>query len=720
MSVELGSVEIFSALTAPELTYLRARMARIGRKAGELLFSEGDPGEELFVVLRGRVSVTVKLAGGAELPISEIGTGSFFGEMCIIERTTRSASCRCVEDAEFLCLTARDFESLIAERSDIAVKIMRRMLEITVSRLAKTSGFLSQLVQWGDAARKRAVTDEATGLFNRRFHDESLESLFRRAELQGESLSYAMFDLDRFGTLNREHGLAFGDAAILAVARCMREAFLETDILVRYGGDEFVFILPGADAAAAHVRAERLRALVASARVEGHPDVPLSCSLGVASFPEHGRTTEELAAAADKALYRAKETGRNRVMVAGDLVARSLKKRDFRTIRARNVVIANIIAAADTRDDFLLIGHQNPDEDCTASLVAFALILVKMQKRATIYLRRPMGEQYGYLLSICSFNSIRIAHGEELAGLDFPVVVALDTPKPSMLDVDEATSRRIFSPDTLRIELDHHLEGDAEYFGDEGYRLVTGASSTCELIGFLAFKLERDPVMVEKYALGDLFSRNLVLALLTGIISDSRMGAYLNSRRDRRLYLWLTESFDRMLAEKTKIGSGKFSSKEELFSALETLSSGEEKCFRAVMEARRKSPRIDWAVLNAESTAALRSNFGEATLISGVKSAADAMAEENGYLSMVAYPEERDRIQFRIRRDRTYAGVDLRELLETLKLEDGGGHPGAVGFRLKLADVPDLAARAEELAAEISAAVEAAEVSSDAVKRNPG
>ena len=308
----LEGVRIFADLRADELRALRSRM-RLGRYAeGDLVFAEGDDGNELFVLLEGAVSIVLRLADGDEIQVSEVGPGGFFGEMSIFDKAPRSASCRCSVPSTLLALGDGDFGSFSRELPAPASLIMQRMLAIQAERLLDTGSLAAQMVQWGESARKRAVTDEATGLFNRRFLDDSLESLFSRARLAGSEFSLAMFDLDHFGDLNKARGQEFGDLVIVEVSKAFRGAFRDGDILVRYGGDEFTFVLPDTGVeAAAGVCGEACRR-VRELRLDSAPDVRLSSSIGFASYPAHAKTLGELSAAADAALYRAKELGRDR------------------------------------------------------------------------------------------------------------------------------------------------------------------------------------------------------------------------------------------------------------------------------------------------------------------------------------------------------------------------------------------------------------------------
>ena len=112
--------------------------------------------------------------------------------MSIFDNSPRSATCRTKEKSSLLSLKGPDFFALMETHPEIAVKTMYRMLNITTERLKNTGNFLSDMVQWGAEARKRAVTDDFTGLFNRRFFDSTIEDKFTEASLNRKPLSVAM------------------------------------------------------------------------------------------------------------------------------------------------------------------------------------------------------------------------------------------------------------------------------------------------------------------------------------------------------------------------------------------------------------------------------------------------------------------------------------------------------------------------------------------------
>lgn len=315
MSAEAGmlrDIGIFQDLGDEDRAEVAGRMQLRHCARGELLFQEGDPGEEMYVILSGSVAITVKPKDAAEIVLTRVSSGGFFGEMCIIESAPRSATCRAEDGCEFLALHADAFHGLITQRPRAAVAILRRMAAITAARLGQTGSLLSQMVQWGEDARKRAVTDEATGLFNRRFYDDSLGGILQRADLASSRVALAMFDLDRFGDLNKSYGQEFGDRTIVEAAGVFKRIFGDEDILVRYGGDEFTFIMPGRDGAQALERCRAVNGGIRELRFAEHPELRLTCSLGLAVYPDQARTLADLKAMADQALYRAKEAGRDR------------------------------------------------------------------------------------------------------------------------------------------------------------------------------------------------------------------------------------------------------------------------------------------------------------------------------------------------------------------------------------------------------------------------
>ena len=166
--------------------------------------------------------------------------------------------------------------------------------------------------------RYQSVRDSLTGLFNRRYLEESIAREVARVARDNQELGIIMFDLDHFKRVNDDYGHDMGDAVLRQLGEVLLHHVREEDIACRYGGEEFTVILPGANTEVSRQRAEELRQLIEDIKVQWGGQVigDLSVSLGVACFPTHGKTWQDVLKAADQALYQAKQTGRKRVVVA--------------------------------------------------------------------------------------------------------------------------------------------------------------------------------------------------------------------------------------------------------------------------------------------------------------------------------------------------------------------------------------------------------------------
>jgi two-component system, sensor histidine kinase LadS len=171
-------------------------------------------------------------------------------------------------------------------------------------------------------AERRAQTDPLTGVLNRRSLIERLDAACMRAKARGLPVSVLFIDLDHFKQINDSYGHAAGDACLAAVIAPIHAELRQSDTIGRYGGEEFVVILSGADAASAHPIAERICRRVAEVRVEGFgAPIHLTCSIGVAASDTLGVWGQHLIAQADTAQYVAKRAGRNQVQLAAALAA---------------------------------------------------------------------------------------------------------------------------------------------------------------------------------------------------------------------------------------------------------------------------------------------------------------------------------------------------------------------------------------------------------------
>lgn len=198
---------------------------------------------------------------------------------------------------------------------------MNRRLKQTESQLRTVNETLNDKIREVTALHGRlqeqAIRDPLTGLFNRRYLDETLDHELARAKRDGYALSLAMIDVDHFKAINDSYGHQAGDEVLKAIGALLLSQAREGDLACRYGGEEFVLVTPRMALATALERAEQWRASFAGQKIRhGELELSVTFSVGLATYPDHGATADSLLSSADQALYRAKALGRNRVEAA--------------------------------------------------------------------------------------------------------------------------------------------------------------------------------------------------------------------------------------------------------------------------------------------------------------------------------------------------------------------------------------------------------------------
>jgi len=320
----LKTSPLFEDLSELELNAVATFLEPRGIKKGEVIFTEGAAGEEMFILVSGRISAWINHADGNRHQVFEIKPGDFFGEMSIIANESRSASLAAVVDTELLVFHGIDFYRVIFEHPMIGVKILRAIRKIQNIWLDQVSKHLGDLMRWGETARRRAVCDELTGLYNRRFLEQSAADRFEAGFVGLRSISLLMMDLDKIHAINEHHSSKGGDLVFIATADVLRSCTRPGDICARLSGDEFAILLPDTNPEEARIVAERIRRNLIAKKImvpqnpdgTGQTEIFVSTSIGIASAPLHADTWENLKLAADNALHHSKLLGRNRVEIA--------------------------------------------------------------------------------------------------------------------------------------------------------------------------------------------------------------------------------------------------------------------------------------------------------------------------------------------------------------------------------------------------------------------
>ena len=374
-----------------------------------------------------------------------------------------------------------------------------------------------------------------------------------------------------------------------------------------------------------------------------------------------------------------------------------MQKKNISSHLTRNRIIDNIISRLIEDNEFLLLGHKNPDDDCISSMVAMALLIRKFHKNAAVYISEETHEHFSYLLNICEYNSIHIINKKNilnkthlLQGID--TIVLCDTAKRDMIDCHNRISPLFERRGINKVEIDHHIGADSEYFGDAGYRLVMDATSASELVGLIVLRLLKKKKILRKHRIGNPLSRNIILSILTGIVGDTNMGKYLKSSRDRRYYEIFSGLYNNLLGKET-VKKTNIASINEVYKELSRLSKEEESCYTFMMNRKQSSPSIGYIVLDEHDVDTLLETVDSEVLVAVSRAVADALAEESGRLSLVAYADSdtvSELVQFRVRRSHQFKDLDLRSILGQFSITNGGGHEGAIGFRVPKDSIDDI------------------------------
>jgi diguanylate cyclase (GGDEF)-like protein len=289
---------------------LRALLSQLGHPtelaAGQWLWREGDPGHDVVVLAEGTLQVVHEGPDGELVILRELQPGAVLGEIAFLDGRPRSAGVRAATPCRIARIAATEFRDLLRQRPEVLEALLLQQIQVVRSLTVQVT-----------RTHRRAITDPLTRLYNVGFFGERLELELERARETADPVSVAMFDIDHFKHYNDAHGHQQGNLALVQVADLLRGSGRRGDVIARYGGEEFVALLYGATRDEARRFADGVRRSVeASVFVGGEtqPQGRVTLSGGVATFPEDAATADGLIEAADQNLYRAKNSGRNRIV----------------------------------------------------------------------------------------------------------------------------------------------------------------------------------------------------------------------------------------------------------------------------------------------------------------------------------------------------------------------------------------------------------------------
>ncbi len=267
-------------------------------EAGEVLFLENDPGDSLYWIESGILAV---LQGNLDDPRLLVfrHPGQIVGEIALLEDIHRTATVAALIPTRLKTLSKEKFQAVLSMIPGVGIELIRLLS--------------ARLREIQPAEFSAGMYDHLTRAFSRQAFDSRIREEIERAQLYRYNFSLVFLDLDHFKEINDTYGHSRGDEVLAAFVQRTTSELRTTDLLFRYGGDEFVLILQGIDSKRGPVLIERLIEEFRRAPIPGDPPLTLSFSAGIAYFPSDGNTPLALLKAADERVYHSKRDGRGKV-----------------------------------------------------------------------------------------------------------------------------------------------------------------------------------------------------------------------------------------------------------------------------------------------------------------------------------------------------------------------------------------------------------------------
>ena len=314
----LKNAGLFAKLKESELAVISRNSELMRVPSGYVIFRESETADALYIVRSGEISINRK-ANGETTTIATFIEGETFGEFDLFENSPRTATAVAEMDSEVIRFPAEgsSFRDLLERHGGLAARILHRFLATVAARIRYTNSLISEKTQWVEELRRQIHYDKLTGLYNRSYLDEEVLPALKRGE--GE-FALVVIKPDNFKDINDNYGHEAGDKMLRILARVFGAAIGPKNTGIRFRGDEFLAILPGAGEEDALVLARKLMAefrAADAAGVTGNADFRLTASTGIAMCPRHCSCADAVGVAFEKML-EARNSGGDRLVATLD------------------------------------------------------------------------------------------------------------------------------------------------------------------------------------------------------------------------------------------------------------------------------------------------------------------------------------------------------------------------------------------------------------------
>lgn len=313
----LTHVEMFSTLNSSELEAIAAYSEFVDLPAGQWLFTEGQPGDALYVVKSGSVIISQSQEEGKQVDIAEYISEECFGEIDVLHGAPRSAAARAEVDTELLRFPRKGqtLEEIFEQDPAVSARLLQKLIVAIADRIRHTNRLISENSPWVQQLRSQVFGDKLTGLYNRAYLEEELPRL-----LNDENSPFALLMVkpDDFKLINDTYGHDAGDLTLRQIAATVR-TWAQDRISVRFRGNEMAILLFRTEREEALRLAEQLRVTLCNMDLEsilGYNNVEFNFSVGVAMYPEDVLTADELIERSHTTLFAARDRGANQTLSA--------------------------------------------------------------------------------------------------------------------------------------------------------------------------------------------------------------------------------------------------------------------------------------------------------------------------------------------------------------------------------------------------------------------